>query len=213
MKLLSLLSLAATLALSAMAPSAHAGEIGLGGFSGGETVIDFESLSSQDEATAIDGLLSSDGVTFDVARVNKDPFYTVLFGTGNEVIAANFVGPTVYSPPIVIDFDTTMNRFGLDGLTNKNVTTVFSLFQGNETDGFTGGRGQNQIQASFGNTEQFENSGHNTIATWNHVTGNGRGSNEMKVIQVTEHVAADPNRYRLACLARVQGPVRLRKKQ
>lgn len=34
---------------------------------------------------------------------------------------------------------------------------------------------------------------------------------EMKTIQITEQVVPDPRRYRLACLARVRGPVRLRK--
>jgi ferredoxin len=34
---------------------------------------------------------------------------------------------------------------------------------------------------------------------------------EMKTIQITEQVAPDPSRYRLACLARVRGAVRLRK--
>lgn len=34
---------------------------------------------------------------------------------------------------------------------------------------------------------------------------------EMKTIQITEQVVPDPNRYRLACLARVRGTVRLRK--
>jgi ferredoxin/pSer/pThr/pTyr-binding forkhead associated (FHA) protein len=37
------------------------------------------------------------------------------------------------------------------------------------------------------------------------------GSDEMKTIQITEQVAPDPNRYRLACLARVRGTVRLRR--
>ncbi|GEM_PF-3318165 len=36
-------------------------------------------------------------------------------------------------------------------------------------------------------------------------------SGEMKTIQITEQVAPDPTRYRLACLARVRGAVRLRK--
>lgn len=36
-------------------------------------------------------------------------------------------------------------------------------------------------------------------------------SGEMKTIQITEQVAPDPMRYRLACLARVRGAVRLRK--
>ncbi len=34
---------------------------------------------------------------------------------------------------------------------------------------------------------------------------------EVKTIQITEQVAPDPDRYRLACLARVRGAVRLRK--
>ncbi len=36
-------------------------------------------------------------------------------------------------------------------------------------------------------------------------------SGEMRTIQITEQVAPDPTRYRLACLARVRGAVRLRK--
>jgi ferredoxin len=36
-------------------------------------------------------------------------------------------------------------------------------------------------------------------------------SGEMQTIQITEQVAPDPTRYRLACLARVRGAVRLRK--
>ena len=52
----------------------------------------------------------------------------------------------------------------------------------NDTIGFTGGRGQNQIQASFGNTESFENNGDNYITTWTAVTSGGRGSNELKVM-------------------------------
>ena len=34
---------------------------------------------------------------------------------------------------------------------------------------------------------------------------------EMKTIQITEQVAPDPMKYRLACLARVRGTVRLKK--
>jgi ferredoxin len=36
-------------------------------------------------------------------------------------------------------------------------------------------------------------------------------SGEMQTIQITEQVAPDPKKYRLACLARVRGAVRLRK--
>jgi ferredoxin len=37
------------------------------------------------------------------------------------------------------------------------------------------------------------------------------GSGEMKTIQITEQVVPDPRKYRLACLARVRGTVRLRR--
>lgn len=60
--------------------------------------------------------------------------------------------------------------------------SVRSFYTKNDTVGFTGGRGQNQIQASFGNTEKFENSGHNTVATWNRVFDSGNKFNEMKVM-------------------------------
>jgi len=63
---------------------------------------------------------------------------------------------------------------------DSNLISVRSFYTRNRTDGFTGGRGQNQIQASFGNTEKFENSGHNSIATWTAVTNGGLGANEMK---------------------------------
>ena len=36
-------------------------------------------------------------------------------------------------------------------------------------------------------------------------------SGEMKTIQITEQVVPDASKYRLACLARVRGPVRLRR--
>jgi ferredoxin/pSer/pThr/pTyr-binding forkhead associated (FHA) protein len=38
-----------------------------------------------------------------------------------------------------------------------------------------------------------------------------RESGEMRTIQITEQVTPDPNKYRLACLARVRGTVRLRR--
>jgi hypothetical protein len=69
---------------------------------------------------------------------------------------------------------------------------VRSFYTSNKTDGFTGGRGQNQIQASFGNTENFENAGHNTVATWNKMGKSGRSFNEMKAMY------SDQNRPRNA---------------
>lgn len=67
-------------------------------------------------------------------------------------------------------------------INDSNNLSVRSFYTSNETDGFTGGRGQNEIQAAFGNTEQFENSGHNTIATWNLIGKGGNSFNEMKIM-------------------------------
>jgi hypothetical protein len=81
-----------------------------------------------------------------------------------------------------------------DYLPNEtNRLSVRTFYTSNETDGFTGGRGQNQIQASFGNTEKFDNSGHNTIATWSKVTQGGRGSNEIKVMYSDQKRPREPN--------------------
>ena len=63
----------------------------------------------------------------------------------------------------------------------------------NQTDGFTGGRGQNQIQADFGNTEHFENSGYNGVLTWNKVVAGGKGSNEVKVSYYDNKRPREPN--------------------
>jgi hypothetical protein len=49
----------------------------------------------------------------------------------------------------------------------------------NHTSGFTGGRGQNEIQASFGNTEIFNNNGANGVAALNSVFG-PRKTNEVR---------------------------------
>ena len=65
---------------------------------------------------------------------------------------------------------------------DSNHISVRSFFTENKTVGFTGGRGQNQIQASFGNTESFENSGHNTIGSWSRISAGGQGSNELKLM-------------------------------
>jgi hypothetical protein len=58
--------------------------------------------------------------------------------------------------------------------------SVRTFFTRNHTDGFTGGRGQNEIQAAFDNTENFRNQGQNTVATWTSVYGNK--NNELKVL-------------------------------
>jgi hypothetical protein len=71
--------------------------------------------------------------------------------------------------------------------------SVRSFYTKNETNGFTGGRGQNQIQAAFGNTERFTNDGINTIATWTKVTSGGKGSNELKVMYSDQSRPREPN--------------------
>ncbi len=71
--------------------------------------------------------------------------------------------------------------------------TVRTFHTQNKTDGFTGGRGQNQIQASFGNTEKFENTGDNTIATWTKVLKGGRASNEFKYMYSDSTRPREPN--------------------
>ncbi len=63
---------------------------------------------------------------------------------------------------------------------NNDRISIRTFYTSNKTDGFTGGRGQNQIQASFGNTENFENNGHNSVLTWNKVLAGGKGFNELK---------------------------------
>jgi carboxypeptidase family protein len=70
-----------------------------------------------------------------------------------------------------------------------------AFYSQNKTDGFTGGRGQNQIQADFGNTEHFENSGYNAVLTWNKALLNGKGSNELKVSYYDNKRPRDPNSH------------------
>jgi hypothetical protein len=47
-------------------------------------------------------------------------------------------------------------------MTTNNHFSIRSFFTRNHTDGFTGGRGQNEIQAAFDNTENFHNQGLST---------------------------------------------------
>jgi Carboxypeptidase regulatory-like domain/TonB dependent receptor len=47
-------------------------------------------------------------------------------------------------------------------MTSNNHFSIRSFFTRNHTDGFTGGRGQNEIQAAFDNTENFHNQGLST---------------------------------------------------
>ncbi|MFN8062931.1 MAG: TonB-dependent receptor [Vicinamibacterales bacterium] len=74
---------------------------------------------------------------------------------------------------------TFLGRYDIQLSPRQNLS-VRSFFTRNHSDGFTGGRGQNLIQAAFDNTENFRNQGHNTVATWTSVFGNK--NNELKVL-------------------------------
>ncbi len=76
-------------------------------------------------------------------------------------------------------------------MSQRHNANVRSFFTRNRTDGFTGGRGQNQIQASFGNTELFTNEGIHTVGTFNSVFGNKL--NELKVTYSWETRPRDAN--------------------
>jgi hypothetical protein len=65
-------------------------------------------------------------------------------------------------------------------LSNNHTFSVRSFFTRNSTDGFTGGRGQNEIQAAFDNTENFKNQGLSSVFTLNSVFGASK-ANELKV--------------------------------
>jgi hypothetical protein len=65
-------------------------------------------------------------------------------------------------------------------LSSSQTFSVRSFFTRNRTDGFTGGRGQNEIQASFDNTENFKNQGLSSVFTLNSVFGASK-ANELKV--------------------------------
>ena len=75
---------------------------------------------------------------------------------------------------------TVLGKYDLQAGANDRISLRVFYTQ-NKTDGFTGGNGQNQVQVAFDNTENFENSGHNSVLTWNKVLAGGRGSNELKV--------------------------------
>jgi len=87
---------------------------------------------------------------------------------------------------------TILGKYDLQLGSNDRIS-LRSFYTQNKTDGFTGGRGQNQIQADFGNTENFENSGHNSVLTWNKVLASGKGFNELKVSYYDSKRPRQPN--------------------
>jgi hypothetical protein len=87
---------------------------------------------------------------------------------------------------------TILGRYDLQIGANDRIS-IRTFYTQNKTDGFTGGRGQNQIQADFGNTENFENSGHNSVITWNKVLSGGKAFNELKVSYYDSKRPRQPN--------------------
>ena len=91
-----------------------------------------------------------------------------------------------------VNLFTILGRYDLQ-LGDNDRISIRSFYTQNKTDGFTGGRGQNQIQADFGNTENFENSGHNSVLTWNKVLSGGKAFNELKVSYYDSKRPRQPN--------------------
>ena len=87
---------------------------------------------------------------------------------------------------------TILGRYDLHLGANDRIS-IRSFYTNNKTNGFTGGRGQNQIQADFGNTERFENSGHNSVITWNKVLSGGKAFNELKLSYYDSKRPRQPN--------------------
>ena len=83
-----------------------------------------------------------------------------------------------------------LGRWDYRSSQNQSIS-VRSFFTRNATNGFTGGRGQNQVSNSFDNTEQFKNQGANTVVSWNRVAGNK--VNELKGLFSYETRPRQPN--------------------
>ncbi len=64
-------------------------------------------------------------------------------------------------------------------ITPANHFSVRGFYTRNHTSGFTGGRGQNEVQTSFGNTENFRNQGVSGVFALNTVSG--RKVNEIRI--------------------------------
>jgi carboxypeptidase family protein len=96
--------------------------------------------------------------------------------------------PPVYGAATLKDLEGAHNQFqnfaNILGhydwqITPANHFSVRGFWTRNHTSGFTGGRGQNEIQAGFDNTENFRNSGVNGVFALN--TAKGNKVNEIRV--------------------------------
>jgi hypothetical protein len=110
------------------------------------------------------------------------------FAACEASLAATPVPSSVYGVSNIKGFEGTHNQFqnlaSVLGhydwqLTPANHFSIRGFYTRNHTSGFTGGRGQNEIQTSFGNTENFRNSGISGVFALNSVFG--RKVNEVRI--------------------------------
>lgn len=108
--------------------------------------------------------------------------------------------PTCYAVANVAGFEGINNQFqnlaSVLGhydwqITPANHFSIRAFYTRNHTDGFTGGRGQNEIAAAFNNTENFHNEGVNGILGLTSVFG--RKVNEIRVMVDGETRPRHPN--------------------
>ena len=134
-------------------------------------------------------------LAFDVQR-RSGPLKTKFARDVSGVPATEWgiadLGDLEGSHPQKQDLFTILAKYDIQAGDNDRIS-IRTFYTDNKTDGFTGGRGQNQIQASFGNTEKFRNNGHNSVLTWNKVLAGGRGFNEFKVSYYDSDRPRDPN--------------------
>ena len=134
-------------------------------------------------------------LAFDVQR-QSGPLVTKFARDVSGVPATEWgiadLGDLEGSNPQEQNLFTILAKYDIQAGDNDRIS-IRTFYTDNKTDGFTGGRGQNQIQASFGNTEKFRNNGHNSVATWNKVLAGGRGFNELKVSYYDSDRPRDPN--------------------
>src|SRR5581483_9602792 len=70
-------------------------------------------------------------------------------------------------------------------INNANHFSIRGFFTRNNTDGFTGGQGQNETVLAFNNSEHFQNQGPNAVFTLNTVLGANK-VNELKLLLAYE---------------------------
>lgn len=117
--------------IGAFAASAEAFPIGLGGFSGSETVIDFNTLSG---GTMVSNQFSSSGVLF--SGLN---FVTTVSGTGQVLTVTGTLRADFTAPVYRVGFDYSFGNLPLSlELYNSSNTLIEAVSTGLTTPGFLG---------------------------------------------------------------------------